>query len=54
MVEPSSSTFSYRNQEVSIITKLTTKKFTMSNADDIVICSNDYEEDKENDDIGFY
>jgi hypothetical protein len=53
MVEQSSSTFSYRNQDVSIITT-TTKKFTMSNVDDIVFCSNDYEEDKENDDIGFY
>jgi hypothetical protein len=52
MVEQSSSTVSYRNQQVSIIT-ITAKKFTMSNADDIVFCGNDYEEDKENDEIGF-
>jgi len=53
IAEQSSSTISYRNQELSIIT-ITTKKFTMSNADDIVFCGNDYDEDKENDAIGFF
>ncbi len=53
MFEQSSFAISYQNQEVSIIT-LTTKKFTMSKADDIVFCGNDYEEDKENDEIGFF
>ncbi len=53
MPEQSSTTISYRNQELSIIT-ITTKKFTMSNADDIVFYGNNYEEDKENDEIGFF
>jgi hypothetical protein len=52
IVEESSSTISYRTQEVSIITK-TTKKFTWSNGDDIVSCGNDCEEDKENNEIAF-
>jgi len=53
IVEESSSTISYRTQEISIIT-ITTKKFTQSNGDDIVSCGNDYEEDKENDEIAFF
>ena len=53
MAEQPSSTVSFRNQEQLIATTVT-KKLKTAKEDDIVFCSDDSEEDKENDEIDLF